>query len=119
MIGVIRIPQPGRKLIDMKLGFALMRDRRVPLRSKLSAVLTGLLITGLVEFLELPVEGVLAAVLPILGLGGDMVIDGAELIAGPLLLAHLLLPWIAPRDIVALIRAERSGDTSKGPVVDI
>ncbi|HEX4086642.1 MAG TPA: hypothetical protein VHY22_17145 [Chthoniobacteraceae bacterium] len=119
MIGVLRIPHPARKFIDMKLGFALMRDRRVPLRSKLSAVLAGLLVTGLVEFLELPVEGVLSLILPIIGLGGDMVIDGAELVAGPLLLAHLLLPWIAPRAIVERIRAERNGEAPKGRVIDI
>jgi hypothetical protein len=120
MNGVIRMPQIGRKLIDVKFGFALMRDRRVPLRCKAGAFLIGLLLTGIVETLEIPVEGMLAAMLPVLGIAGDFAIDGAELVAGPILLAHILLPWIAPKDIVERIRAERTGDSgAKGRVVDI
>ena len=99
MIGsAIRIPRLLNKpLLDMKLGFALMRDRRVPLRSKLLATLLGLAITGMVEFLELPVEGILSMLLPVLGAVGDVVLDGAEIVAGPLLLANVLLPFVAPR----------------------
>jgi hypothetical protein len=102
-------------ILDIKLGFALMRDGRIPLRSKLLAVLIGLAVTGLVEILELPVEGVLSALLPILGIAGDAVIDGAELLAGPILLAHLLLPFIAPRHVVDKIRAERATPPTTTP----
>jgi hypothetical protein len=110
-----------KPLIDLRLGFALMRDGRVPLRFKLIAFLLGLGITGVVEFLELPVEGVISMLLPILGVAGDVVIDGAEIIAGPLLLANLLLPFVAPREIVELVRSERSGSTGgpKGPIIDV
>jgi len=108
-----------RPLMDVKLGFALMLDRRVPLRSKLVAILLGLAATGLVEFLEIPVESIIAALVPILGIAGDVVIDGAELIAGPLLLANALLPFIAPRTIVERIRAERATGAPKSPIVDI
>ena len=120
MINAIRLPR-FKSLIDMKLGFALMRDSRVPLRSKFIAALLGLAITGIVEVLEIPVEGVLAALLPFLGAAGDMALDGAELLAGPLLLANLLLPFITPRDIVDRIVAERSAAKSgkPSPVVDI
>jgi hypothetical protein len=117
MIGIPRLFQTP--ILDVKLGFALMRDRRIPLRSKLAAILLGLAITGLVEFLELPVEGVLSAVLPILGLAGDAVLDGAELIAGPFLLAHLLLPFIAPRHLVDKIRAERAAPPPTSPIIDV
>ena len=121
MLGAIRIPGLQRPLLDLRLGFALMRDRRVPLRSKLIAVLLGLGITGIVEFLELPVEGLLSVMLPILGAAGDFVLDGAEMIAGPLLLANALLPFVAPQAIVEQVRAERSASAGgpKGPVVDV
>jgi hypothetical protein len=114
MINAIRIP--GLPQLDLKLGFALMRDRRIPLRSKISALVLGLGITGLVEFLELPVEGILSALLPVLGIMGDVALDGAELIAGPLLLAHLLLPIVAPRHLVDQIRSERAATATAGDV---
>jgi len=123
MIGAtIRMPRLfQRSLLDVRLGFALMRDRRVPLRAKLLAILIGLALTGLVEFLELPVEGLLSMLLPILGDVGDVLVDGAEMIAGPLLLAGLLLPLLAPRDVVDQIRSERSASTPapKAPIIDI
>lgn len=113
MIGAIHLLK--RPLVDLRLGMALMKDRRVPLRSKLTAALMGLAITGIVEFLEIPIEGVIAAVLPIFGITSDVMIDGAEAIAGPLLLATALLPHIAPRHIVEQIRAERAGK----PMIDV
>jgi hypothetical protein len=120
MIGAIHLPRLlQRPLLDMKLGFALMRDRRVPLRSKLVAALLGIAITGIVEFLEIPVEGILFTLLPILGAAGDIMVDGAELIAGPLLLANVLLPFVAPRDIVAQIRSERATGAAKSPIIDV
>jgi hypothetical protein len=108
----------NKPLVDMKLGFALMRDGRVPLRSKAIALLLGLGITGLVEFMEIPVEGVLAALVPFLGIAGDFVIDGAEAIAGPLLLANALLPFVAPQEIVQRVRSERASK-AKSPIIDL
>jgi hypothetical protein len=120
MINAIRLPRLfQRPLLDIKLGFALMRDGRVPLRSKAFAVLLGLAITGMVEFLELPVEGILSMLLPILGAVGDVVVDGAELLAGPLLLAGALLPFVAPRHIVTQIRSERATGAPKSPIIDV
>lgn len=120
MIGAIPIPRLFQKqLLDVKLGFALMRDRRIPLRSKLIAALVGVAITAIVELLELPVEGILSMLLPILGAAGDLVIDGAELIAGPVLLANLLLPFVAPRHLVDRIRSERATGAPKSPIIDI
>jgi hypothetical protein len=122
MTGVRRIPRLlGKPLLDLGLGFALMRDRRVALRVKLLAVLAGLGITGVVEFLEIPVEGVLTMLLPVLGALGDVVLDGAEAVAGPLLLANVLLPFLAPKAIVEQVRSERAGFSgkAKGPIIDI
>jgi len=121
MISAIRLPRFFQHpLLDMKFGFALMRDHRIPLRSKAMAVLLGLGITGLVEVLEIPVEGILSILMPILGAAGDVVIDGAELVAGPLILASLLLPFLAPRQIVDRIRSERATGTGKAsPIIDV
>ena len=121
MISAIKLPSFfHHPLLDVKFGFALMRDHRIPLRAKAISVLLGLAITGLVEVLEIPVEGLLTFLLPILGAAGDVVVDGAELIAGPLLLAALLLPFLAPREVVDRIRSERAtAPGKKSPVVDI
>lgn len=121
MISAIRLPRFFQHpILDVKFGFALMRDHRIPLRSKVMAALSGLAITGLVEVLEIPVEGILSVLLPILGAAGDVVVDGAELVAGPLLLAAMLLPYLAPRDIVGLIRSERATCANKkSPVIDV
>jgi hypothetical protein len=109
-----------KPLLDMKLGFALMRDRRVPMRSKLFSLLLGLAITGIVEALEIPVETIFAALVPFLGIAGDFIIDGAETLAGPLLLANALLPFVAPHDIVERIRSERATTPgAKSPIIDV
>jgi hypothetical protein len=117
-----RIPRLLRRpLLDIRLGFVLMRDSRVPFRFKLLAVMLGLAITGLVEFLELPVEGLLSMVLPFLGAAGDVAFDGVETIAGPVILAVALLPLLAPRDIVERIHSERSTSTGErqSPIIDL
>jgi hypothetical protein len=120
MIGAIKLPRFFQHpVLDFKFGFALMRDGRVPMRSKLAAIVLGLGITGLVEVMELPVEAVLSVLLPILGAVGDVAIDGAEMVAGPLLLGSLLLPYIAPRDLVARIRSERAAGSAKAPIIDV
>ena len=117
MSATVRLPRGH--LFDIRLGFALMRDGRVPLRSKAVALLLGCVITGIVEFLELPLESILAVVLPILGAGGDFLLNGAELVAGPILLANILLPFVAPRHIVDQIHAERSRGAAKSPIIDV
>src|SRR6202040_1976890 len=92
----------------MALGYTLLRDRRVPIRAKLIALGIGAAGVGAIELLQLPVEGVVAALLPFVGAAGDLALDGAEAIIGPLLIATLVLPHIAPADIVRQIRAERA-----------
>ena len=92
--------------MNMTLGYALLRDRRVPVRTKLVALGIGAAGVGAIELLQLPVEGVVAALLPLIGAAGDLVLDGAEAVIGPVLIATLLLPHLAPADIVQQIRAE-------------
>ena len=105
-------------LLDVKFGFALLRDRRVPLLSKLLALGIGFALMYAIVALELPFETVLAALLPLFGIAFDFALDGMEMVAGPALLACLLLPHMAPKPIVQQIRAERT-KFGVGPVIDI
>jgi hypothetical protein len=92
--------------MNIALGYALLRDRRVPIRTKLIALGLGAAGIGVIEVLQLPVEGVLAALLPFIGAAGDLALDGTEAVIGPVLIATLLLPYLAPADLVRQIRAE-------------
>ena len=92
--------------MNMTLGYALLRDRRVPIRTKLIALGIGAAGVGAIELLQLPLEGVLAALLPLVGAAGDLTLDGAEAVIGPVLIATLLLPHLAPADLVRQVRAE-------------
>jgi len=57
--------------MNIHLGYALLRDPRVAVRSKLIALTVGLAITGLVELLQLPFESVFALLAPVAGAAGD------------------------------------------------
>jgi hypothetical protein len=92
--------------MNMTLGYALLRDRRVPIRTKLIALGIGAAGVGAIELLLLPVEGVVVALLPLIGAAGDLALDGAEAVIGPVLIATLLLPHLAPADLVQQIGAE-------------
>ena len=92
--------------MNMTLGYALLRDRRVPIRTKLIALGLGAAGVGAIELLQLPLEGVFAALLPFVGAAGDLTLDGAEAVIGPILIATLLLPHLVPADLVRQVRAE-------------
>lgn len=92
--------------MSMRLGYALLRDRRISIRAKLIALGIGAAVMGLVELLQIPLESVLAFILPIVGITGDLAIDGAEAVIGPVLVATLVLPYLAPSSIVQQIRTE-------------
>ena len=97
------------RLVDLGLGLALLRDGRIPVRTKAMAMAIALgLTTGMVA-LEIPLEGLLAVAVPMLGFAVDMFADGAEETVGTLLICALILPHFAPREVVALIRDERAG----------
>ena len=95
--------------MNMKLGYALLRDRRVPIRIKLIALGIGAAGIGAIELLQLPIEGVFAAVLPFIAAAGDLTLDGAEAVIGPLLIATFLLPYLTLADLVRQIRTEAEG----------
>ena len=94
--------------MDIQLGYALLRDRRVPIRPKLVALAIGAAVVGFTELLQIPLESRFAVILPIIGIAGDVVLDGVEAVFGPILIATLLLPYLAPDPIVQRIRAERA-----------
>jgi hypothetical protein len=82
--------------MNVQLGYALLRDRRVPLRPKLIALAIGAAVVGFTELLQIPLESLFAVILPIVGIVGDVVLDGVEAVFGPVLIATLLLPYLAP-----------------------
>ena len=92
--------------MNLALGYRLLRDRRVSIRAKLIALGIGAAVIGIIELLQLPIEGVLATFLPFIGAAGDLAVDGAEAIIGPVLIASVLLPHLAPAHLVAQIRDE-------------
>jgi hypothetical protein len=56
---IMSSPPAHNPLLNMQLGYALLRDRRVPIRTKLIALGIGAAAIGAIELLQLPVEGVL------------------------------------------------------------
>ena len=101
-------------LIDIGFGFALLKDRRVPLASKLAALGLGGLIVAALLAMEAPVEALIALLLNIPGLGFDVMVDGLEMLAGPVLIGCALLPRLLPAALVTELRTERYG-VSPGP----
>lgn len=91
--------------LDFKLGLRLLRDSRVPLKSKIGGLGLGLGAVFILEILELPLQTALM-LLPFVGIAADLALDGVELLAGPIIVASLVLPYLAPREIVEQIRAE-------------
>jgi len=83
--------------MDVRLGYRLLKDNRVPLRAKLAALGIGAACIAALEVLELPLEAVLAAILPL---------GGAEAVFGPVLIATILLPYMVAPPLVQQIRAE-------------
>ena len=88
------------------LGFALLRDQRVPIRAKLIALGVGAAVITVMELVQIPFESIVAALLPFGGGPADLALDGAEAVVGPILVACLLLPRLTPPDLVRQIRAE-------------
>ena len=95
--------------LNIKLGFALLSSRRVGAWPKMLALAVGAAVAAGVVALEIPVESILAVLLPGLGLAMDLAADGAEAVVVSVLVASLLLPFIAPRGVVDAIIAERAG----------
>jgi len=94
--------------LNMKLGFALLRDRRIGVWPKLLSLAIGAAGAAVLIALEISPEAILAAILPGLGFALDFVADGMEVALVPFLLAALALPFVAPRPIVDEIMMERA-----------
>jgi hypothetical protein len=92
--------------MKMPLGYALLRDQRVSVRAKLIALGAGAAVITVLELLQIPFETMVAALLPFVGVPGDLALDGAEAVIGPILVACLLLPRLTSTDLVRQIRAE-------------
>ena len=84
----------------------MLRDHRVPIRAKLMALGIGAECIGVLELLQLPLEAVLAGILPLTGITGDIAFNGAEAVVGPVIIATMLLPYLVPPILVRQIRAE-------------
>ena len=97
------------RFLDPKLGFVLLRDRRVSGWTKFFVLVVGAAVTALLVAFEFPLEALLAFALPFLGGALDLVFDGLELVLVPLLVACVLLPFVVPKDLVGLVRDEREG----------
>ena len=101
-------------MFDIRLGYALLRDRRVALSTKLLALAIGAGLTGLLVSMEFSLEAVVAFLLPFVGLVLNVAVDGIEVLICPVLVAVLLLPMLAANPLVEQIRGERGG-----PVFDM
>jgi hypothetical protein len=60
---------------------------------------------GALELLQLPLEAVLAGILPLIGITGDIAFDGAEAVVGPVIIATMLLPYLVPPPLLRQIGA--------------
>ena len=69
--------------MKMPLGY-LLRDQRVPIRAKLIALGVGAAVIAIIELLQMPFETIVAALLPFVGIPGDLTLDGAEAVIGPI-----------------------------------
>ncbi len=97
------------QVLDVKLGWTLLRDRRVPLSKKALGVFLGAGATAALLAAEVPLGALLALLLPGAGLGLDALMDVAEIAVGPALFASLLMPYIAPKNVVQQVRMEQYG----------
>lgn len=100
---------------NVKLGFAAFRDKRISFWVKLLALALGGGITALLIALEIAPESLLALLVPF-GFALDFVADGLEAIIVPVVAGALILPFVAPRDVVDQIMAERAGHTELPPL---
>jgi hypothetical protein len=100
------------------LGFALFRDRRVPVSAKIVAVILGLAGMVLLNIAELPAEALIAVAMPLIGIPFDIAFNGIENIIGPVLMSAFFLTLTAPKGLVERIRRERTAPVASD-VIDV
>ena len=91
--------------LDFRLGFALLKDRRVSVLAKLAALATGVTFTAILVAIEFPLATLVGLLVPFLGIALDMVVDGLEVIALPLLISALAIRLFAPKAIIESLRS--------------
>lgn len=114
--------QPG-KLLDCKTGLGMLRSRTIPGSLKLTALALGIGLTVGVEMLEMPLETLVAVLLPGIGLAANFVMDGMEAVILPILFASLAMPHLAKRHMVPAAVQSQSNNAPKPedaepPVID-
>jgi len=87
-------------LFDAKFGFALFKDRNVPISAKATALAIGVAITALLMAVEAPLELLLGIFLPFIGEAADLLVDGAEFVIFPILIACMVLPRLVAKQRV-------------------
>jgi len=112
-----------QNLLDWRFGLQLLRDGRVPVRSKLGAFALGFAVLFALEVLELPVQTAVWTLLPVLGIALDFAVDGVEFLIVPSLVALLTLQFTTPKEIVSQLRGNRKSGfdnfDSHGRVYDV
>lgn len=98
----------GAPMLDIKLGGRLLRDGRVPVRFKVQSLGIGLMALLALEFFELPLQAAMMFLLPFVGLAADLMMDGVEVVAVPLLVASVVLPHLLPRGFLESLEGQDS-----------
>jgi len=93
-----------RGWLDLRLGYTLLRDKRVSLGVKLASLGIGVALTVGLVLLEVPLEAVIGTLLPLLGLALDFAFDGIEFIVVPVVVAALVIQWLTPKSVVEIVR---------------
>lgn len=97
------------KPLDLRLGITLFKDKRVPVAAKMAALMLGTATMMLWNLLELPVEALIALLLPFIGFAFEVAWNGAETLNGAILFSGFILPHVAPKELVARVRSENAG----------
>ncbi len=92
-------------ILEIGKGFQLFRSRQIAMTTKFGAFSVGALLTALLVMLEAPIETIVGVLLPP-AIAVDMVVDGAEVIILPLLIAAAVLPHLVRKSERRLVRVD-------------
>ena len=100
----------ARRFLNFKLGWQLFRDPQVHMYKKGAALLLGAAITLLLIACEVPLGVLLGFLAPVVGIAADVMIDGAEMVILPLLIATAILPYLVKDSDQGVLIRVRSTD---------